>query len=318
MNSTSQATSQPSRAWDLTDLCTVLGQWSNWSWDKLLADTEVGFPPAEDQLTQELLSTVGHRFGHLTALWNQKRYSNRSEGGPTKPNADWEWWVGDGAGWNGIRVQAKKMDPSSGLYPDLDNDLTKKRQQATWLIANALKASGRPVPAYCFFNAWADPAPVTSHLGTSPWRRLFGASLVPAPDVLSAIVQRQGDPSKKVGFDSVIQRPGAGHLPLHRLFCSDGTHSRRESLVAWSSRHIELYEIPDNRLPPGSPASEPVGPESLPDHAKALLRTLSSDPTDRLAAQEYLDGIDEPSDPAVVVTVEDRGVVTEALTRIDV
>ena len=101
----------------------MLYGWSESTWDRILRDTEVGVPPTEDQLTQELLSTLAHRLGHLSAAWwNQTRYSGSSEGGEDKPNADWEWWVGDAAGWSVVRVQAKKIDPITATYPDLNKD----------------------------------------------------------------------------------------------------------------------------------------------------------------------------------------------------
>lgn len=236
-------------------------------------------------------------------MWRQSRYSGSVEGGATGPNADWDWWVADSAGWTGIRVQAKKIDPTTARYGDLNHDSRKKHTQAKRLIANAAKAHGAPTPAYCFFNAWFDPPPLAAGMmGGDPWRRSHGATIVHANEVLSALDQRlkAGAGKAFLAFDTFATR----HVPLGRLFCTQPT--ARGSLATWAqSDQVAggLHVLPTPEAPP---------------MVQALLLTLSTNPNvSAMGRSRIADAAPFESDvSAVVVQVQDEQTLRDALASI--
>lgn len=300
---------------DLTDLCTVLYGWTEHAWDKLLQDSLVDLPPSEDQLTQELLSTLKHRFGHLTAAWWQRRYEGSGEGGETKPNADWEWWFGDATGWTGMRVQAKKMDSATGRYPDLNNDSGKKRQQADWLIANALAAPGQPAPFYCFFNAWPDDAPVASFVKTSSLRRDYGATLVPAPAVRAALDRRVRSLKRGasiLGFDDF----DGLHAPLAVPFCQGQEDSVRRSLAEFIEATWGVADEGGAADDIPRPSTAPVPATELAAEVQLVLRAANPDPDIAGPARERLSAVTQPQAGAIAAVAQDRDTLMTAINAV--
>ena len=286
----------------------MLWGWSESTWDRILLDTAVGVPPTEDQITQELLSTLAHRFGHLSATWwNQTRYSGSSEGGQDGPNADWDWWVADSAGWAGLRIQAKKIDPATAYYPDLNANSKKKREQASLLIGNAAGAAGSPAPAYCFYNAWDDPPPpAAGNMGRDTHRRDWGATLVPAAVVLDALNTRlaSGRGKSVLGFDTFLD----AHWPLGAFFCQEETP--RQSVAAWGAD-----VVPDS---PGADDDEEVPTHATPDVVQSLLMRLSPNLDVAAAGEERLLALAEApvETRAVLIQVQDDEVLERALASI--
>lgn len=301
-----------SGAWpaaDLTDLCTVLYGWGESAWDRLLLDSKTlrhGTP--EVVLTYDLTTTLQRRFGPLTGVWRQETYDGSAEGGEDGTNADWEWWVADESGWNGVRVQAKKMDPRTGLYPDLNRDEEKREEQARRLITNAQELEGRPASLYCFYNAWDDAVRLSSPLRKSGVRRDFGATIVSAPQVLEAIEQRRaGVPRRRptVGFDTVGE-----HVPLAQLFCSR-SRTPREALTLQIARSFRGAEGD------ATPRTEPVDESQLPDRVRDVIVATSGDADFAPAAASRLAErrSDDTTPGTVIVTMQDERTLKRAVRR---
>jgi hypothetical protein len=94
--------------------------------------------------------------------------------------ADWEWYIGDDAGWYAMRVQAKRLDIRSQSYQQLRTG--HGRMQAATLIANA----GAMEAVYCFYNAawptntrWSSCGPLIHPLA-------YGCTMAPAAQVQAA------------------------------------------------------------------------------------------------------------------------------------
>jgi len=67
---------------------------------------------------------------------------------------DWEWWLGSGMNWLGLRVQAKKLKPNVRKYRDIDKTHPVHGRQVDNLINHALNSNPPRVPIYVFYNYW--------------------------------------------------------------------------------------------------------------------------------------------------------------------
>lgn len=67
--------------------------------------------------------------------------------------ADWEWWLGSEDSWLGLRVQAKKINPKTLRYPNL-NRKNQHGRQIDLLIEDSRKNYPQFVPVYVFYNYW--------------------------------------------------------------------------------------------------------------------------------------------------------------------
>ena len=67
--------------------------------------------------------------------------------------ADWDWWFVDQLQGTilGLRIQAKKIDPTLRFFRDVDLN------QLQLLESSAAKVNAYPL--YCFYTYWRDPAP---------------------------------------------------------------------------------------------------------------------------------------------------------------
>ena len=170
----------------VADLPTFLEARAFATWDRIVETQATGITPHEDGISADLLSAIVANFG---AERNRIRpISGSAEGGPRKPNADWEWWIEIGGRWYGFRFQAKLIDFGKGRYPELDP------LQAVRMIENRFWP-GRPdpltgaeipvyrYPLYCLYTAWRGTAAVRD----PRFRRAYGHSIVTAPRVLSTL-----------------------------------------------------------------------------------------------------------------------------------
>jgi hypothetical protein len=101
--------------------------------------------------------------------------------------ADWEWYIGDAAGWYAMRVQAKRLDISSQSYRQLRTG--HGRMQVAKLIANA----GAKEAAYCFYNAGWPTSTRWSSCGPLIHPLAYGCTLAPAAKVQAARSDKLAD-----------------------------------------------------------------------------------------------------------------------------
>lgn len=101
--------------------------------------------------------------------------------------ADWEWYIGDSAGWYPMRVQAKRLYTRSQRYEQLRTPHGVR--QMGKLIANA----GHMDAAYCFYNAgWPSNTPWAS-CGGLIHPLAYGCTVAPAIAVQTAWSDKLSD-----------------------------------------------------------------------------------------------------------------------------
>lgn len=88
-----------------------------------------------------------------------RKFNKAAEGGSKYTEgtgADWEWWLGSGDDWFGMRVQAKKL--KDGRYDNLARCVGKtKVRQIDQLLKATREAEKKGIfvyPMYCFYNHW--------------------------------------------------------------------------------------------------------------------------------------------------------------------
>ena len=174
----------------LQHFSTALDERAFATWDRIMESLVSGVHPVEDGLTADHLSALGAGFGdHLRV----RVFRGPGEGGVDKPNADWEWWIGAGNKWVGLRVQAKLLDVHDVLMKDFGSAAKreKAKNQARRLIENRYDTPGEPelhvyrFPIYCFYLAWQEDPPIPAEDGYAA--RQYGCSLLSAVHVLEQL-----------------------------------------------------------------------------------------------------------------------------------
>jgi hypothetical protein len=165
----------------------------------------VGLLPGEETLTDLNLITM-KRSGspHLYAVKHSRAQESRS-------GADFELWIGSAGDWRGLRIQAKKINPSTGGFDEFTGGA--KRKKAISQAADLIFDSNRPgeptrEPMYCFYNYWEAKSP------SAPTVRRdasYGCAVASAFAVLPNLAAGES----RLGALSPI-------LPWERLVCDGG------------------------------------------------------------------------------------------------
>jgi hypothetical protein len=79
---------------------------------------------------------VRHPLEIYTVKWNKAKEAN--------VGADWDWFMLSGPAWLAFRVQAKKLDAKSMMYPELDRIKNRGLRQSDLLIRSSAKSSHKP------------------------------------------------------------------------------------------------------------------------------------------------------------------------------
>lgn len=116
-----------------------------WDWIKISIATNINL--GEESITDFNLLELQNK--HPNEIKTQK-FTKRRE---AQEGADWEWWLGSGNNWLGLRVQAKKIDSTNLKYPNLGN-INKYGRQVDLLIDKANKHQPPLIPIYVFYNYW--------------------------------------------------------------------------------------------------------------------------------------------------------------------
>jgi hypothetical protein len=141
-----------------TSLCATFSELSRYVTSTLVRGSDVGILPAEPTLTDVLLIELACQHPAQVKL---RRSTTASE---SRQGTDFELRLTDGAFAYDLRVQAKKMTPSSGLYAEFaaGRKRTAALKQCRKLLQYAAQA--RALPVYLFYNglpaspfATADP-----------------------------------------------------------------------------------------------------------------------------------------------------------------
>lgn len=117
------------------------------TWQSLRTSVQTGISLSEESITDFNLIELQCR--HPSEIRTQKFSKHRE----SLVGADWEWWLGSKGFWLGLRVQAKKLDPSALTYPELDKQ-NENGMQIDLLIQNALTNTPKFIPLYVFYNYW--------------------------------------------------------------------------------------------------------------------------------------------------------------------
>ncbi|MHA1972653.1 MAG: DUF6615 family protein [Candidatus Hodarchaeales archaeon] len=117
------------------------------TWKKIEVSEQIGLPLKETTITDiNLLELTSKNPYNVIS----KAYSPYRE---ARNGADWEWWLGSGSIWIGLRVQAKKLYPNTMKYRNIDYS-NKHGRQVENLINKALNATPPRIPIYVFYNYW--------------------------------------------------------------------------------------------------------------------------------------------------------------------
>jgi len=125
--------------------------------------------------------------------------------------ADWEWFIGNKRrGWHRFLVQAKKLDPATGRYPELQRADRRERQIAALRAAAAAATKdldeARPTLFYAFYNG----------MPSRNANAQFGVAVLPL-DAIAKLAPAQG-----FTFDAMRV---AGALPWRVLVCPEAQPS---------------------------------------------------------------------------------------------
>jgi hypothetical protein len=117
-----------------------------WHWLYLSICTGINL--SEESITDFNLLEIQSK--HPSEIRTQK-FSRQRE---NLVGADWEWWFGASGYWLGLRIQAKKLEPKSLTYPELDTVDKHGNKQIDILIKEAFAYQPKCMPIYVFYNYW--------------------------------------------------------------------------------------------------------------------------------------------------------------------
>ena len=194
-------------------------------WNRRGIAKQHGLAYNEETATEMLLQEFAMRYpGNVTIF----PFSHKLE---SQFGADWAWgFVGpDGRSFQGMLVQAKRLDDNDKYYKGLDYEIEKKNSngptkfQIEVLIENGLKY-GLP-PVYAFYNHLNDlnriPTNFCRSLGminrSNP--ESWGVTIASA----IAVRDKSNILNNKTKTDKTFNCHREHSLPLHCLLCSGGT-----------------------------------------------------------------------------------------------
>lgn len=187
------------------DLCSSFCECAAWTWSFLRDGLITRITPSEETITETNLIELRKR--HPNQVWTEKFPHHKEK----RTGADWELWLGSPSGWLALRVQAKKLDPVSLTYKELDYPNGTGRQLRT-LMKNA--ARRRLIPMYCFYNYWNPDPSIPWNCKTYPKRsqELQGCMIASADHVKICVAARARD------LRSIAKKA----LPWNCLVCCEG------------------------------------------------------------------------------------------------
>lgn len=135
------------RRYKYTSLCNDFIQQSIKTWNIIRFSEITGISYGEESLTDANLLElqIKHPFEIKTKSFTRHQESING--------ADWEWWLGSGDQWLGIRIQAKKINPSLLRYEHIEHS-NKHGRQVDLLIHHSYNSHPRRIPLYVFYNFW--------------------------------------------------------------------------------------------------------------------------------------------------------------------
>jgi hypothetical protein len=145
--------------------------------------------PGEETFTDINLLEIQAAHPRLVKVWKFSKYREATQSG-----ADWEWWIGRGRRWVGMRVQAKNVSPTTTTAQLARRLRYRGGQQLALLLASS--ARDGLFPLYCFYNAdthrlrgarWCQPCRCTA---CGPFPQVFGCAIVPATSIRFALASR--------------------------------------------------------------------------------------------------------------------------------
>ena len=167
-------------------------------------------------------------------------FNRREEG---RIGADWAWvFIGpDGQSWQGMLVQAKRLDDKECEYPELYYVPPAKGPQPSVPQLDRLIDSGRRYglpPVYVFYNHLSTPGRVPNERCGS--LRMISQSMPESWGiaVASALDVRNNKPDKR------YDRHREHSLPLHCLLCSEG-RGRQSSMGSADAAAAALTRLFD-------------------------------------------------------------------------
>ncbi len=199
----------------------------------------VNILPLETGLTDLLLIELASRHSGRVVVKRTPGHVESLEG------MDFEMRITDLEYAVDLRVQAKKMDPRSGIYPELHLKRPKAKGQCKALLAHAGRSGAYPL--YLFYNALA-----VSPMSRDPkvdWR--YGCAIASA-----STVERVLKGSGAVTFDAIQQ------APWHYLVCPDTAVSvpsvvrRLDTLLALRGDEEFGADVPGLRMLPTSAGND--------------------------------------------------------------
>lgn len=163
---------------------------------------------------------------HPTRIWVWRLHQQAE----AAAGADWEWYIGDAAGWYPLRVQAKRL--VGGSYPALRTH--HGIAQTNTLISSA--AANGMDPVYAFYNGdWPSSTPWAPSCSWIIDRHSWGCTLAPAGQIQAAPSDRLVDlapcsvpwsdlvccgpphQSTAAAIASVLRRLGGGVAPIQTV-----------------------------------------------------------------------------------------------------
>ena len=215
-------------------MCVTFTQVAIRSWNWIEACELTGAPLLETSVTDLNLTELAKR--HPTEVRIRQLRSREAATG-----ADWEWWVLRGSRGLGMRVQAKRLNPT-GTYPAVGRRVGAKRtagRQIDVLIADAGATPIPTVPMYCFYNG--SPGADGNHpwgLRCTPFAddRIRGCTLALATSVRAAL--GSGD---SVDLDDIA----GSCVPWSDLVCCDldALTSAKQALRSLGLEEPDAFEV---------------------------------------------------------------------------
>lgn len=150
--------------------------------------------------------------------------------------ADWEWWLISGSRGLGLRIQAKKLNLDTQLYPSV-NKQNDNGFQIDLLIQDANRQNPNLIPIYVFYN-YVDIKAVSL-----PWNcysipvdlKKLGCSIVPA-----LVVRQMNINSISIDDIKKIMRP------WHCLVCCEGYLTETDRQLSEISLPDRAFALIDN------------------------------------------------------------------------
>ena len=130
-----------------SSFCDVFIQQSIMTWNNIRFSEITGISFGEEIISGTNLLELQrkHPFEIKTKTFTRHQESRNG--------ADWEWWLGSGVYWLGLRIQAKKITPSLLRYEHL-NHVNQYGRQVDLLIQYSYNSYPRRMPLYVFYNFW--------------------------------------------------------------------------------------------------------------------------------------------------------------------